>query len=148
MGVATFQRSAQLAWRGDVVHGSGEVGAGSGAFTVAARFPTLRGEPPGTTTPEELLAASHAVCYGIGLRSVLARHGGSAATVRVTATITAEKGAGAVRIRGSHLTALVEGLEGVESTALAAIAEEAKRECTISTAIGGTVEITHEVLNA
>jgi len=148
MGVATFQRSAQLVWRGDVVHGSGEVGAASGAFTVAARFPTLRGESPGTTTPEELLAASHAVCYGIGLRSVLTRHGGSAVSLRVTATVTAEKGAGAVRIRRSHLTAIIEGLSGVESNALAAIADEARRECTISTAIGGSVEITHAVSSA
>ena len=58
---------------------AGTIGAGSGAFTVAARFPSLRGEAPGTTTPEELLAASHAVCYGIGLRSVIGRRGGSAA---------------------------------------------------------------------
>jgi osmotically inducible protein OsmC len=107
MRAVTFQRSAELAWRGDVVRGSGEVSAGTGSFTVAARFPTLRGEPPGTTTPEELLAASHAACYGIGLRSVIARHGGSAATVRVTATLTAEKGADGIRIRRSHLSAVV-----------------------------------------
>jgi hypothetical protein len=54
MRAVTFQRSAQLVWRGDVVHGSVEVRAGSDAFSVAPRFPTLRGEPAGTTTPEEL----------------------------------------------------------------------------------------------
>jgi osmotically inducible protein OsmC len=145
MRTVTFARSAQLLWDGDVVRGSGKALAGSGAFTVGATFPTLRGEPPGTTTPEELLAASHAVCYGIGLRSILGRRGGSATRIAVTATITADKGDGAIRIRRSHLSAVVEGLAGIATEALPEIGEAAKRECTISNAIGGSVEVTHEV---
>jgi len=145
MPTLTFARSAQLFWEGDVVRGSGKVLAGSGAFTIAATFPTLRGEPPDTTTPEELLAASHAVCYGIGLRSILARRGGSASRIVVTATITADKGDGAIRIRRSHLSAVVEGLGGVAADALPEIGAAAKRECTISTAIGGSVEVSYDV---
>jgi osmotically inducible protein OsmC len=145
MAEITFTRSAELHWDGDVLHGTGTIGAGSGAFTVAARFPSLRGEPPGTTTPEELLAASHAVCYGIGLRSVIGRSGGSASRVVVTATITAEKGPNGIRVRGSHLSAVVEGLEGVDASALADIGRIVEQECTISTVIRGSVEITYDV---
>src|SRR5688572_8532908 len=119
MGAITFTRSAELRWEGDVLHGSCTVGARSGAFTVAARFPSLRGQPPGTTTPEELLAASHAACYGIGLRSVIGRSGGSASRVVVTATVTAEKGPNGIRVRRSHLSAVVDDLIGVEESALA-----------------------------
>ena len=108
MRAVTFTRSAELTWEGDVVRGSGGVKAGSGAFSVAATFPTLRGEPQDTTTPEELLAASHAVCFGIGLRSVIARRGGSASRIVVTATITAEKGPDGIRLRRSHLSGVVE----------------------------------------
>jgi organic hydroperoxide reductase OsmC/OhrA len=66
----------------------------------------------------------------------------------VTATITADKGEGAIRIRRSHLSAIVEGLGGVTVDALPEIGEAAKRECTISNAIGGSVEVTFEVASA
>ena len=145
MPTVTFSRSAQLLWEGDVARGSGKALAGSGAFAVGATFPTLRGEPAGATTPEELLAASHAVCYGIGFRSILGRRGGSATRIVVTATITADKGDGAIRIRRSHLSAVVEGLAGVPAQSLPEIGEAAKRECTISNAIGGSVDVSYEV---
>jgi lipoyl-dependent peroxiredoxin len=148
MRAVTFTRSAELAWEGDVVRGSGAVRAGSGAFTIAATFPTLRGEPQGVTTPEELLAASHAVCFGIGVRSVIARHGGSASRIVVTATLTGEKGPEGIRLRRSHLTGVIEGLEGVDAAAVSAIGSEAERECTISTAIRGAVQISHDITSA
>ena len=58
--MAVFSRRAVLQWDGDVPGGSGEVAAGSGAFTVGAIFPSIAGDPAGKTTTEELLAASHA----------------------------------------------------------------------------------------
>jgi osmotically inducible protein OsmC len=142
MKTVTFERSAEVEWQGDVVRGSGSVRASSDAFKVAVSFPTLRGEPPATTSPEELLAASHAACFGIGLRSVLARNGGSASRIRMTATITAEKGGDGIRVRGSHLHGVVEGLNGVDVSKLAELGRRAEAECTISTAIRGNVEIT------
>lgn len=99
---ASFSRSAVLEWTGDVARGAGGVVARSGAFSVDATFPRIPGEPAGATPPEELLAASHAVCFGIGLRSVLAQRGGTASRVRVTATVTAGKGGGLIRIQSAH----------------------------------------------
>jgi osmotically inducible protein OsmC len=84
--MATFSRSSDLEWNGDVTEGTGAVTAGTGAFAAAVIFPTTTGEPAGKTTPEELLAASHATCYGIGLRSLIGRRGGRARRVTVTAT--------------------------------------------------------------
>jgi osmotically inducible protein OsmC len=139
--MATFSRHATIDWSGDVLHGTGAVSAGSDAFSVPVTFPRLAGEPAGVTTPEELLAASHAACFGIGLRSVIGRRGGSAGRVRVTATLTVEKGAGAIRIRSSHLRAEVEGLTGIDSGSLPDIARAAEEGCTISAAIRGTVAI-------
>lgn len=114
MRTMTFSRSAEQTWSGDVARGSGQVKAKSGAFEIAAGFSTIRGEAPGITTPEELLAASQAVCYGIGLRSVIGRQGGSASRAVTAATITAEKGPGGIRIRRSHPYALAAGLAGIE----------------------------------
>lgn len=147
MGTVTFRRAATLDWEGDVMHGKGKVQAASEAFEVGATFPSVRGDPPGATTPEELMAASHAVCFGIGVRSVIARNGGSALRVRATATISAEKGPQGIRIRSSHLQAVVVGLAGIGADRLAEIGTLVERDCTISTAIRGAVAITHEIVS-
>jgi len=143
--MARFSRSAVLEWNGDVTRGSGTVEAGTEAFVAAASFPRLLGEAQGVTTPEELLAASHAVCFGIGPRSVTRRHGGSARRVTVEATITAEKGSEGIKIRSAHLRGRIEGLDGIERGQLEEIADETANGCTISQAIRGNVAITHEV---
>jgi osmotically inducible protein OsmC len=143
--MAAFSRSAVLDWTGDVARGTGEVSAGGGAFAVAATFPRLAGEPAGSTTPEELLAASHATCFGIGLRSVLAQRGGAASRVRVTATVTAEKGGGRIRIEAAHLEAVVDGLAGVAPDALDEIARAAEEACTVSVVLRPTARVTVSV---
>jgi lipoyl-dependent peroxiredoxin len=144
--MATFSRSAVLEWNGDVMNGAGEVTAGTRAFAVPATFPSTAGEAPGKTTPEELLAASHATCYGIGLRSLIARRGGRAQRVTVTATITAEKGPGGIRIQSSHLSGEVEALEGIDHAQLQELAKETRERCTISIALEGTVAITYDIV--
>jgi lipoyl-dependent peroxiredoxin len=143
--MATFSRHAVLDWGGDVMHGSGTVAGGTAAFTIPASFPLVVGEPPGVTTPEELLAASHAVCFGIGLRSVIGRRGGKARRVTVQATITAEKGPHGIRIQSSHLHCVVDGLEGIEDARLQEIARATEEGCTISNAIRASVAITYEI---
>jgi osmotically inducible protein OsmC len=143
--MATFARHAVAVWTGEVARGTGTVTAGTEAFAVSMTFPRLAGEPPNTTTPEELLAASHANCYAIALRSVLGQRRGAAQRVIVTATITAEKGAGAIRILSSHLEAVVEGLEGIALDQLNDIARTAEEECTISNVIRRAVPITVNV---
>jgi lipoyl-dependent peroxiredoxin len=130
------------------MNGSGDVVAESKAFAVPATFPSLTVEPANTTTPEELLAASHAVCYGIGLRGLIARRGGRADRVTVIATITAEKGPHGIRLLSSHLKAVVEGLAGLAEDHLQEIAKLVEEGCTISVALRGNVVITSEVVSS
>ena len=144
--MATFSRAATLEWSGGFPRGSGTLVAESAGFSAPASFPMISGEPPGVTTPEELLAASHAVCFGIGLRGVIARRGGTAQRVTVRATITAEKSAGGIRIQSSHLDGEVVGLAGVDADQLEEIAVMTKEECTISNLMRGNAEITHHVV--
>ena len=143
--MATFSRRAVLQWDGDIPDGSGFVVAGSHAFTVGAIFPSIAGDPPDKTTPEELLAASHATCYGTGLRSMIARRGGRARRVSVTATVTAEKGPQGIRLQSSHLTGIVDGMEGIDESMLQDLARETEERCTISIAIRGAVAVSSEV---
>jgi osmotically inducible protein OsmC len=143
--MAVFSRRAVLEWEGDIPGGTGRLVAGSSAFAVGAIFPSIGGDPAGTTTPEELLAASHATCYGIGLRSLIARRGGRARRVSVTATVTAEKGPQGIRLQSSRLAGIVEGLEGIAESQLRQLARETEERCTISIAIRGAVEVSSEV---
>lgn len=145
---ATFSRHAVAVWAGDISSGEGEVAAGTEAFVIPMTFPRLKGDPSGMTTPEELLAASQANCYAIALRSVLAQRHGSARRISITATITAEKGGGLIRLVSSHLDGTVEGLEGVDATALQDAARDAEERCTISSLIRAVAPVTSRVVTA
>jgi lipoyl-dependent peroxiredoxin len=146
--MTAFSRRSEFQWVGNIVDGAGRVTAGTDAFVVPVTFPSTRGESTGKTTPEELLAASHATCYGIGLCSLIERRGGRARRVMVTATVTAEKGPRGITIQSSHLAAQVEALESIDDSQLQQIALETEGLCTISIALRGNIDITHEVAQA
>jgi lipoyl-dependent peroxiredoxin len=143
--MANFSRHAVAVWVGDIASGEGQVTAGTEAFAASMTFPRLNGDPPGMTTPEELLAASQANCYAIALRSVLAQRRATARRISVTATITADKGGGLIRVVASHLRGTVEGLEGIDDTQLGEAARVAEQACTISTMIRATAPVTVDV---
>jgi osmotically inducible protein OsmC len=126
------------------MEGAGQAKAGTAAFNLPVTFPSRIGEGDGKTTPEEMLAASHAVCYAMGLAATISRQGGTAKRVRVTATVTADKGDSGIKIVSSHLKAGVEGLEGFDRAKFDEVAKLAEQRCPISNAIRGSVNITVE----
>jgi osmotically inducible protein OsmC len=142
--VATFARHVDVEWNGTLMEGNGQARAGTGAFSVPVTFPSRIGEGDGKTTPEEMLAASHAVCYAMGLAATIGRQGGKARTLRVTTTVTADKGEAGIKIVSSHIKARVEGLEGIDRSKFDEIAHTAEQRCPISNAIRGSVNITVE----
>lgn len=142
--MATFARHADVEWNGGLMDGSGTTAAGTGAFSLPVTFPSRIGEGDGMTTPEELLAASHAVCYAMGLAATIGRQGGKARRVKVTATVTADKGESGIKLQSSQLKAVVEGLEGLDKGKLQQVAEAAEQGCPISNAIRGSMKITVE----
>jgi len=87
--MATFSRSVTVDWSGPIMEGKGTAKAGSGAFNLPVTFPSRIGEPAGTTSPEELMAASHAACYAMALNATLGRKNASAARTVISATVTA-----------------------------------------------------------
>ena len=139
--MATFSRTATVDWKGSIMEGKGSAKAGTGAFTLPVSFPSRIGEPAGQTSPEELMAASHASCYAMALNATLGRKGGSAARTLVTATVTADKSEAGIKLLSSKLKVTAEGLEGVEKTQFAEIAREAEGKCPISNALRGTMTI-------
>ena len=139
--MATFSRTVTVDWAGSIMEGKGSAKAGSGAFTLPVTFPSRIGEPAGQTSPEELMAASHASCYAMALNATLGRKGGSAARTLVTATVTADKSEAGIKLLSSKLKVTAEGLQGVERTQFAEIAREAEGKCPISNALRGTMQI-------
>ena len=141
--MATFARHVDVEWTGTLMEGSGTAKAGTGAFSMPVTFPSRISEKGDTkTTPEELLAASHAVCYTMVLTNTIVKQGGKASRVRVTATVTADKGDAGIKVVSSHLDATVEGLEGLDKAGLQELATGAEKGYPISNAIRGTVAIT------
>jgi len=140
--MAEFSRHADVDWTGNLLNGSGQASAGTGAFTLPVTFPSRIAERgDGKTTPEELLAAAHAVCYAMVLANTIAKQGGKAAKMRVTATVTADKSDAGIKVMSSKLTAAVEGLEGIDKGALQELATGAEKGCPISNAIRGNVTV-------
>jgi len=140
--MAEFSRHADVDWTGNLVNGTGTAAAGTGAFTLPVTFPSRIAERgDGKTTPEELLAASHAVCYAMVLANTIAKQGGKASRLRVTATVTGDKSDAGLKVVSSKLTATVEGLEGIDKDALQELATGAEKGCPISNAIRGNVTV-------
>src|SRR6476661_5257433 len=139
--MATFSRTVTVDWTGSIMEGKGSVKAGTGAFTLPVTFPARIGEPAGHTSPEELMAASHAACYAMALNATIGRKGGSAARTLVTATVTADKSESGIKLTTSKLTVVAEGLQGIEKSQFAEVAREAEGKCPISNALRGTMQI-------
>jgi len=140
--MAVFSRKVDVLWNGGIMDGNGEAKAGTGAFSLPVTFPSRIGEPAGKTSPEELLAASHAACYAMAFNATLGRNNAKAATTHVTATVSAEKTDAGIKVVSSALDVVVTGLEGTDANGLAELAKKAEGGCPISNAIRGNVAVT------
>lgn len=139
--MATFSRTVTVDWSGPIMEGKGVAKAGTGAFTLPVTFPSRIGEPAGHTSPEELMAASHAACYAMALNATLGRKQGSASRTLITATVTADKSDAGIKLISSKLKVTAEGLQGIEKSQFAEVAREAESKCPISNAIRGNLQI-------
>jgi osmotically inducible protein OsmC len=139
--MATFSRTVDVDWSGPIMEGKGTAKAASGAFSLPVSFPTRIGEPQGNTSPEELMAASHAACYAMALNATVGRKGGSIGRTHVTATVIADKGEGGIKVTTSKLKVVAEGLQGIEPGQFDQVAREAEKGCPISNALRGSLQI-------
>jgi len=139
--MATFERHAEVNWQGGLMDGKGDAKAGTGAFTLPVTFASRIQDPQGRTSPEELMAAAHAACYAMALNATLGNKKASADRTDVTAKISAELDKG-IKIQSSHLSVIVYGLKGIEASQFEAVAQEAEKNCPVSNAYRGSLQIT------
>ena len=142
----TEVRHAMATWTGDLQSGAGTIDyVSSGAF---ARMPVTWASRTtahsGKTSPEELLAASHAACFSMALSSRLAKNGTPATRLAVKAEVTFGNPEGkGWKVARSRIT--VQGdVPGIDLAKFRELAEDAKENCPISVAIKGNVELVVE----
>jgi osmotically inducible protein OsmC len=133
--MATFERHVDVDWTGGLMDGKGSAKAGTGAFNLPVSFPRRVGDPEGTTSPEELIAAAHAACYAMALNATMGKKNAKAARTHVTATVVADKGEAGIKITTSKLKVVVEGLEGMTAEEFKETAKQAEGGCPVSNAL-------------
>jgi osmotically inducible protein OsmC len=144
--MATFSRNVTVDWKGSLLEGSGNAKAGTGAFSLPVTFPQRVGDPQGATSPEELIAAAHAICYAMVINAAIGKKGGSIGKTTVTCTVTADKSDAGIKITTSKLSVVAEGVKGVERNAFDAFAKEAEKGCPVSNALRGNLNIEVETV--
>ncbi|HSW43352.1 MAG TPA: OsmC family peroxiredoxin [Patescibacteria group bacterium] len=138
-------RTAEVTWNGALVDGKGTIDyVTSGAYTrLPVTWASRTEAADGRTSPEELLASAHAACYAMAFSGGLGRNGTPPATLRVTATVTFDKGESGWKVVSSALT--VRGnVPGLDAATFTRLAEAAKDGCPISGALKGNVELSVE----
>lgn len=141
--MATAQRQASIEWTGSLAKGSGELEfASSGIGTYPVTWASRVERADGRTSPEELLAASHACCYAMAFNATLNRNQIEPERLHVTATVSldAQEGGG-FRVTRSELVATGK-VPGLDQARFQEVAEQAEQGCPISNSLRGNVEIT------
>lgn len=131
-----FKRYATAHWQGDLKTGKGAMSTPqSGLFAEQNySFNTRFGEERGTN-PEELLAAAHAGCFSMALGFILGNAGHVATRIDTRAEVLMETGEGGPSAVGVNLIVSAT-VPGLDAAGFAAIADNAKKNCVISRALG------------
>jgi lipoyl-dependent peroxiredoxin len=130
--------SASAVWEGGLKAGRGHFKAGSGAFEGDYSFKT-RFEGARGTNPEELIAAAHAACLSMALSAGLEKGGAPPTSISTKASCTVEKVGEGFKITRMRLE--VRGkVPGMNQSAFAKAAEDAKKGCPVSGALQGNVQ--------
>ena len=128
-------RSADVAWEGSLSRGSGVATAGGGAFALPIDLPSRIGDPGGTTSPEELLAAAHAGCYATSIAGEIARAGGTVEHLDVQCTVVMDEVEGKGHVIVSSALDVRARADGLDQDGLEKAAEAADAGCSFSALI-------------
>ncbi len=131
-----FKRYATAHWQGDLKTGKGAMSTPqSGLFAEQNySFNTRFGEEKGTN-PEELLAAAHAGCFSMALGFMLGNAGHIATRIDTRAEVNMDTVDGGPTVVGVNLIVTAQ-VPGLDAAGFAAIADNAKKNCVISRALG------------
>ena len=136
-----MKRKASAVWQGGLKDGKGTVSTDSGVLSDTQYSFSTRFEDGVGTNPEELIAAAHAGCFSMFLSASLEKAGHPVTRIETRAAVTIETVDGAPTITRSVLD--VRGkVPDMDQAAFEQAAEAAKKNCPVSKALQGNVEIT------
>lgn len=132
-------RRAHVVWEGDLANGSGNFTEGSGAIEEApVTFASRVQQPEGKTSPEELIASAHAVCYAMALSHTLAGKDTPPERLTVDAVCTLDD----ENLKITTVDLDVHGeVSGISDEEFQNAAQEAEQLCPVSNALRDNVEI-------
>lgn len=128
-------RTATAVWEGDLKGGKGKMKFGGGAFDGQYSFSSRFEEGPGTN-PEELIGAAHAGCFSMAFSGRLTKAGFPPKSVNTTAKVYLEKVGEGFKITTVELDTKGD-VPGIDEAKFKEIAEDAKKNCPVSQALGG-----------
>ena len=128
-----IERTANVAWDGNLARGAGTLDGQSGAFArLPFSLPSRVAEPGGKTSPEELLAAAHGGCLTMSLAGELTMAGTPPGRLDVTVTIVMDEiESQGHQIVGSRVE-IAARVDGIDDAALQAAVEKADAGCPFS----------------
>ena len=134
-------REASLSWDGSLSRGSGTATAGTGAFALPVDLPSRVGEPGEKTSPEELLAAAHATCYGTSIAGEIARAGGTVEHLDVRCVITMDEVGGKGHLIVASDIEVQARASGIDQAGVDAAAGAADEGCPFSALIRASASV-------
>ena len=131
-------RRASATWQGDLSDGKGTVSAlSSKLFTDAeVTWAARTEESGGKSSPEELIAAAHAACFGMALSNELSSRGHTPDRLQIEATCSFEDG----KVTTMVLDVTAE-VPGVDEDGFREGLSAAEESCPVSNALRGNVDI-------
>jgi osmotically inducible protein OsmC len=135
-------REASLAWDGSLSRGSGTATAGTGAFALPVDLPARVGDPGSKTSPEELLAAAHATCYGTSIAGEIARAGGTVEHLDARCVITMDEVGGKGHLIIASDVDVKVRATGIDQAGLDEATRAADEGCPFSALIRASASVT------
>ncbi|WP_276498014.1 OsmC family peroxiredoxin [Pontibacter litorisediminis] len=132
---------AEARWNKGLKNGEGEVKAGNGAFQSKYTYASRFGDSNSGTSPEELIGAAHTGCFSMFLSGLLEKENLTPDYVHTQAVVTLGEKDGAPAIVKIELSTEVKA-EGLDDDKLQQLAQDAKKGCPVSKALGAVPEIT------
>src|SRR2546422_7401556 len=130
-------RRAEAEWKGNLIHGSGQLAVGSGAFSGQYSFKSRFEDGQSATNPEELLGAAHAGCFTMALAAQLSRERFTPTRIHTEAKVRLEKVGEAFSITRIDLETEAQ-VPSIDDAAFQKHASDAKQNCPLSKALAAT----------
>ena len=137
-----IRRSADVVWEGNLARGTGHISAGTGAFSgLPYSLPVRIEAPADKTSPEELLAAAHAGCFGMSLAGELTAAGSPPERLDVTCTVTMDEVEGKGHLIVDSTLEATARVPGADPGAFRHAVEAADAGCSLSALIRASASV-------